>query len=107
MEKKIEPQPIEIPHSIHQAQGLSPEIVSQVSKIIAQRQSESRWLVPIIVFMVVGATIFLSVEQGKVEYVYSLAAATFGYYFGQYDKKYVITDERPADGSSVDQNNSF
>lgn len=39
------------------------------------------------VVMVVGATIYLSVIDKKIEYVYSLASACFGYYFGMISPK--------------------
>ena len=59
------------------------EFHEEVEELINSRTRESHWLVPLIVFMVVGATIYLAVLNNKVEYVYSLASACFGYYFGQ------------------------
>lgn len=40
------------------------------------------WMIPLMVVMVVGATIYLAVRDSQIEYVYSLASACFGYYFG-------------------------
>lgn len=47
------------------------------------------------VFMVVGATIYLSVLEKKIEYVYSLAIGCFGYYFGNVTPRTVTPTEKP------------
>lgn len=65
------------------ADTLNPEIIAAVSAMIEARRKESLWLVPLIVFMIVAATIYLAILNNKVEYVYSLATACIGYYFGQ------------------------
>lgn len=49
--------------------------------------------------MVVGATIYLAVMDKKIEYVYSLATACFGYYFGTITAPSLSELKRPSDGS--------
>src|SRR5690606_8154854 len=80
-----------------EADDISPEIIAAISSLIAARKRESQWLVPVIVVMVVGATIYISILQGKAEYVYSLASASFGYYFGQLGRKYQLEPEKPTE----------
>ena len=46
------------------------------------------WCIPLMVVFVTGATIYLSVLNNQIEYVYSLATACFGYYFGQFTARY-------------------
>ena len=55
---------------------------AEINTLLAQRTQKYTWMIPVMVVMVVGATIYLAVLERKTEYVYSLATACFGYYFG-------------------------
>lgn len=76
---------ISAPTAVETAQNtnIPDQIADEIEELIEARKEESHWLVPIIVVLVVGATIYLAIDNNKVEYVYSLASAAFAFYFGQ------------------------
>lgn len=77
---------------------LPADIIAQVDREIQAKITEKNlrytWLIPIMVVMVVAATIYLAVLERKTEYVYSLATACFGYYFGNFTATRIQTPQQ-------------
>lgn len=46
------------------------------------QNQNNNWTVPVILIALVGATIYLSVINNRLDIVENLAIAIFGYYFG-------------------------
>lgn len=72
------------------------EIDNQITQTLDSKALRYSWMIPLMVIMVVGATIYLSVLDKKIEYVYSLASACFGYYFGTMVPKPQVVEKKPA-----------
>lgn len=80
--------------------------MAELQKVIKKQNRYGLWLVPVIVLLVVAATIYLSVINNKIEYVYSLATASFGYYFGAVQRVGNIPEQKPPSSFLDDENNS-
>ena len=83
----------------------TPQILSEIERDISEALGPQTiryaWMIPVMVVLVVGATIYLAVLERKTEYVYSLATACFGYYFGNMTNTHTMppkTQEKPLHG---------
>lgn len=77
------------------------EIDTEIQAALGQKQLRHTWVIPLMVIMVVGATIYLAVLERQIEYVYSLAIGCFGYYFGNITQRSSTptkTPETPLNG---------
>lgn len=89
-------------HSIQpESADLIAKIDGEIDKVLGPEKLRYAWMIPVMVVMVVGATIYLAVLERKTEYVYSLATACFGYYFGSAmarPEKTLLEPQRPMNG---------